>query len=212
MTKILASIIAGFLLIAGTFYVMSSGTRNGPCRMLRFLTISEVTFGEFTEVIPVSGEMKGKSVVATIDELYIGRIKVGLDAVSDKANLIVTNVDSTVVEGRFSFELMFRDSLQIPADGQRVRLRIYLSEPAQATLIPVGGFYKDTGGRWILVVEDSLHVVKRTISSGRKNTDYIEILSGLKPGEKVITSSYENYMRFDFRKPVTIEDLKNLNY
>jgi HlyD family secretion protein len=116
-----------------------------------------------------------------------------------------------IVQGKFSIELKFKDSLQTLPDGKPVRLRIYLSKGTQATLVPVGGFYKDTGGQWILVVEDSLHVVKRTVSLGRKNTDCFEVLSGLMPGEKVITSSYENYGRFNFRKPVTIQDLKDLN-
>jgi hypothetical protein len=56
-----------------------------------------------------------------------------------------------------------------------------------------------------------MHVVKRFINPGRKNSDYIEVLSGLMPGEKVITSSYGNYMDFDFSRPVTIQDLKDLN-
>jgi HlyD family secretion protein len=212
MIKILAYIVAGFILIAGTFIVMSPHTKRGPCVMPRFLTISDVTLGGFVESIPASGEMKDKSVAAKIDEFYVRRIQVGLHAISDHADLIVTNVDSTIVEGRFSIELKFKDNQQIPADGQRVRFRIYLSNPTQATLVPVGGFYKDTGGQWILVVNDSMHVVKRHIRLGRKNPDYIEVLSGLMPGEKVITSSYENYTGFDFRKPVTIEDLKDISY
>jgi hypothetical protein len=211
MIKILASIAAGFFLIIVIFLVISPRTRSGPCGMIWRLTISDVTSGEFTEFIPASGEMKDQSVVAKIYDFYLGRVKVGLHAISNNADLMVIHVDSTIIDGRFSIELKFKDSLQIPADGRQVRFRIYLSKGTQATLIPVGGFYKDTGGKWILVVEDSLRVVKRTISTGRKNPDYIEVLSGLTPGEEVIASSYENYGRFDFGKPVTIQDLKDLN-
>ena len=31
------------------------------------------------------------------------------------------------------------------------------------------------------------------IQLGRQNPDYYEVLSGLKQGDKVVTSSYENY-------------------
>jgi HlyD family secretion protein len=211
MIKKLAFMALGLLLIAGTFMVISSRTRSGPCRITGTFSVSDVTFGKFTESIPSTGEIKDKSVVATIDELYLRRIKVGLNASNNNTDLIVTDVDSTVKEGRFSIKLKAKDSQLIPPDGHGLRFRIFLSSPTQATLLPVGGFYKDTGGKWILVVKDSMHVVKRYISLGRKNPDYFEVLSGLNPREKVITSSYENYTRFDFRKIVALEDLKNSN-
>ena len=140
MIKILVSIAAGLILIVGTFIVISARTRSGGCGMIPLLKISDVTFGEFRESLPASGEMKDESVVTKIHELYLGRIKVGFNAISNNADLIVTNVDTTITEGTFSIELKFKDSKQMPPDGQRVRLKIYLSNPTQATLLPVGGF------------------------------------------------------------------------
>jgi HlyD family secretion protein len=59
--------------------------------------------------------------------------------------------------------------------------------------LPVGGFYKDTGGNWVYVLEDGGKAVKRDVRLGRRNTEFFEVLEGLDPGDRVITSSYDNF-------------------
>jgi HlyD family secretion protein len=72
-------------------------------------------------------------------------------------------------------------------------LRIELGQSSEELLLAMGGFYKDTGGNWVFVV-DGDRAVRRDIKLGRKmGSEYFEVLEGLKPGEKVITSSYENF-------------------
>jgi len=69
-----------------------------------------------------------------------------------------------------------------------------LSDASTAVLLPKGGFYQQTGGNWIFKVsENGKTAYKVDIQLGRQNPDYYEVLQGLKPGDKVITSSYENY-------------------
>jgi HlyD family secretion protein len=78
--------------------------------------------------------------------------------------------------------------------GQSLRLRIELGQSSEELLLPVGGFYKDTGGNWVYVLEgDGNRAVRRNVKLGRKNTENFEILEGLEPGDRVITSSYENF-------------------
>jgi HlyD family secretion protein len=72
-------------------------------------------------------------------------------------------------------------------------LRIELSQSSEELLLPVGGFYKDTGGNWVFVLDANNRAVKRDIKLGRKNPENYEVLEGLEPGDKVITSSYENF-------------------
>jgi HlyD family secretion protein len=72
-------------------------------------------------------------------------------------------------------------------------LRIELGQSSEELLLPVGGFYKDTGGNWVFVLDSEGRAVKRDIKLGRKNTENYEVLEGLQPGDKVITSSYENF-------------------
>jgi HlyD family secretion protein len=77
--------------------------------------------------------------------------------------------------------------------GQSLRLRIELGQSSEELLLPVGGFYKDTGGNWVFVMDGEGRAVRRDIKLGRKNTEHFEVLEGLQPGDKVITSSYENF-------------------
>ncbi|MCH7515484.1 MAG: efflux transporter periplasmic adaptor subunit, partial [Bacteroidetes bacterium] len=78
--------------------------------------------------------------------------------------------------------------------GQSFRLRIALGKSSEQLLLPVGGFFKDTGGNWAFVLaEDGKMAEKRPIRLGRRNTEYYEVTSGLQPDDRVITSSYDNF-------------------
>jgi HlyD family secretion protein len=78
--------------------------------------------------------------------------------------------------------------------GQTLQIRLALSDETTALLLPKGGFYQTTGGNWIFKVAENGNVAyKVDIQLGRQNPDYYEVMQGLKPGDKVVTSSYENY-------------------
>ncbi|MFT4033647.1 MAG: HlyD family efflux transporter periplasmic adaptor subunit [Siphonobacter sp.] len=132
-----------------------------------------------------------------IDELYLPRIVKGLEGTADldgkQYMLIVDKVFPTVTNGRFEVDMLFVGTA--PSDirrGQTLRIALQLGKPEQAILLPTGGFYQQTGGNWVFVVDPGgQRAVRRTIQLGRKSPVYYEVLEGLKPGEKVITSSYE---------------------
>lgn len=132
-----------------------------------------------------------------IDELYLPRIIKGLEGFADldgkEYRMTVDKVFPTVTNGRFEVDMLFAETA--PRDirrGQTLRIRLELGKPEQATLLPTGGFYQQSGGNWVYVVEPGgQKAVRRTIQLGRKNPSYYEVLEGLKPGEQVITSSYE---------------------
>lgn len=134
-----------------------------------------------------------------IDELYLPRISKGLEASTTLAGedyiLQITYIYPTITNGRFEVDMEFQGDT--PPDirrGQSLRLRIQLGQSSEEMLLPVGGFYKDTGGNWVFVVsEDGSKAEKRKIRLGRKNPDHFEVLEGLEPGERVITSSYDNF-------------------
>ncbi len=78
--------------------------------------------------------------------------------------------------------------------GQTLQIRLALSDETQAVLVPKGGFFQQTGGNWIFKVSENGSIAYKTdIQLGRQNPDFYEVLGGLKPGDKVVTSSYENY-------------------
>lgn len=134
-----------------------------------------------------------------IDELYLPRISTGLHATTSFAgkdyNLMITYVYPTIQNGRFDVDMNFDgETPEGIRRGQSLRLRIELGQSSEELLLPVGGFYKDTGGNWVYVLEDGGNrAVRRDVKLGRKNTEHFEVLEGLKPGDKVITSSYENF-------------------
>jgi len=133
-----------------------------------------------------------------IDELYLPRITTGLRATTTFNNkdydLQIMYIYPTVINGRFDVDMDFVG--EVPPGirrGLSVRLRIELGQSSEELLLPVGGFYKDTGGNWVFVLDNNNQAVKRDIKLGRKSPDYFEVLEGLQPGDKVITSSYENF-------------------
>ena len=78
--------------------------------------------------------------------------------------------------------------------GQTLQILLALSDERTALLLPKGGFYQQTGGNWIFKVSaDGTKAYKVDMQLGNQSTDYYEVLSGLQAGDKVVTSSYENY-------------------
>lgn len=153
-----------------------------------------VNIGQRLGWIDVVGSYKLR---VPIDELYLPRISTGLIAETSFNNkdytLEITYVYPGVTNGRFEVDMNFKGQQpQGIRRGQSMRLRIQLGQSSEELLLPVGGFYKDTGGNWVFVV-DGDRAVRRDIKLGRKNTENFEVLEGLKPGEQVITSSYENF-------------------
>jgi HlyD family secretion protein len=143
--------------------------------------------------------MSGYKVRVDIDEHYISRIFIGLkgnfDFDNKTYNLEIKKVYTQVTNGRFQVDMEFiGDVPKGIRRGQTLQIRLALSDETQALLLPKGGFYQQTGGNWIFKVSpNGKTAYKVDIQLGRQNPDYYEVLSGLKPGDKVVTSSYENY-------------------
>lgn len=143
--------------------------------------------------------LSGFKVRVDIDEHYISRIYTGQRGSFTFNNkmyfLVIKKVYTQVTNGRFQVDMEFED--EVPEGirrGQTLQIRVALSEEKQALLIPKGGFFQQTGGNWIFKVSDNSQSAYRVdISLGSQNTEYYEVLSGLKEGDKVITSSYDNY-------------------
>jgi len=131
-----------------------------------------------------------------VDEFYLGRVQVGQGASADidgkTYRLKVAKVYPQVRNGQFQIDLVFDGpepkSIQ---RGQTIQAKLTLGDSSRAVLLPTGAFFNDTGGAWVFVVDSSGNsATKRQVQLGRKNSEFIEVLGGLKPGEKVITSSY----------------------
>jgi len=142
--------------------------------------------------------LSGFKVRADIDEHYISRIYTGQTGSftynSQLYTLEIKKVYTQVTNGRFQVDMQFQKEAAGIRRGQTLQIRLALSDEKQALLIPKGGFFQKTGGNWIFKVsEDNSTAYKVDITLGSQNTEYYEVLSGLEPGDKVITSSYDNY-------------------
>ncbi len=134
---------------------------------------------------------------ATIDEHYIDRVKRNLTAVLERNGkdypLRLRKVYPEVRDGKFKVDLVFtKDKPETIRTGQSYNIKLQLGEYNEALLLPKGSFFQSTGGQWIFVIQGD-EALKRPISIGKQNSRYYEVLEGLKPGEKVITSNYDNF-------------------
>ena len=136
-----------------------------------------------------------------IDEFYITRITKGLKGtieIGDETyDLTIRRVFPEVLEGQFEVDMDFVDATpQSIRRGQTEQIRLELDAPEEAMLLPRGGFYQTTGGNWVFVVEGD-EAIRRDVRIGRQSPEYFEVLDGLSPGERVVTSSYDNYEEID---------------
>lgn len=140
---------------------------------------------------------------AQVDEYYLSRVSQGLTANAEvngrTYRMRVSKIYPQVRNGSFEIDLQFVG--EEPRDlqrGQTVQLRMTLGASSQARLIPFGAYYNDTGGNWVFVVSaDGRSAERRQVRLGRRNTDFVEVLEGLQPGERVVTSSYAGFAERD---------------
>lgn len=182
-------------------------------RKVEDLIVRAPVDGQLTSLAAEPGQSKNKGerlgqidvitgfkVRVEIDEHYITRIYPGLSGEFTLAGknyrLSIHKVYSQVKSGKFQVDMTFEDG--IPKDirrGQSLQIRLTLSDESQAILLARGGFYQQTGGNWAFKVnEDGTAAYRIDIQLGRQNPDYYEVIQGLKPGDKIITSGYDAYM------------------
>jgi HlyD family secretion protein len=168
--------------------------------------------GQLTSLDAEIGQSKGKGerlgqidilsgfkVRVDIDEHYLSRIYNGLlgefSFAGKDYKLRIKKIYSQIANGRFQVDMEFEGA--VPEGirrGQTLQIALALSDQITALLLPKGGFYQETGGNWIFKVGDNGKVAyKVDIKLGMQSPDYYQVLEGLKPGDKVVTSSYENY-------------------
>lgn len=139
---------------------------------------------------------------ARIPEHYVARVHVGLHGTfmlsGTEYTIEVFKVYPEVSNGEFDVDLRF--AKEAPADirrGQTFQVRLQLSEDMQAVLLPRGPFFQDTGGQWVYVLDTDGTAHKRDVELGRQNPDHYEVLGGLRPGDRVVTSRYSTFNNAD---------------
>jgi HlyD family secretion protein len=145
----------------------------------------------------------GYKIEARVDEYYLDRVRVGqggeVDADGRAWPLRVTRVDPQVNDATFLVELAFvAGQPKSVAPGQALEGRLTLGGDRPALLLPAGAFLERTGGAWALVLDArGRRADRRPIRTGRRNADQVEVLAGLAPGERVITSDYTGFEKVE---------------
>jgi len=148
-------------------------------------------------------ELDAFKVSAFVDEFYLSRVALGqlaeVEIDGKRHELTVSKEYPGVRDRQFQIDLKFTDDAppQIRR-GQTVRMRLEIGQPADTLVVANGAFYDDTGGQWVFVVDESGRFAeRRNVRFGRRNPEGIEVLEGLREGERIIASSYESLERFD---------------
>jgi HlyD family secretion protein len=134
-----------------------------------------------------------------VDEFYLARVNVGqigqCEITGKTYRLIIRKIYSEVKNGRFEVDMYFEGNVPDGVKrGQSLQIRLELGSEEQAMLLTRGGFYQKTGGQWVYVIDASgKQAIKRSVRLGRQNPNTFEVIEGLQLGEKVITSSYDNF-------------------
>ena len=166
------------------------------------LGLLDVELGQSVQAGQKIGQINDLSdykVQADIDEHYIDRVRQGLTATfqrGDKEYLLqVRKVYPEVRQGKFRCDFIFKgERPENIRTGQTYYIDLELGQPEQAVIIPRGTFFQTTGGQWIFVMDKSgSKAYRRNIRIGRQNPQYYEVLEGLEPGERVVTSGYEAF-------------------
>ena len=187
------------------------------------LTIRAPMAGRLTALDAEVGQSKAQGAVlgevdsldrfkltAQVDEFYLGRIVLGQDALftvdTHDYKAKIAKIYPQVANGTFKVDLHFDGPAPAGVHtGEAIDLKVELGGAARAMMLPNGPFYQDTGGNWVFVVSpDGGSATRRTVRLGRRNPEFVEVLDGLKPGEKVIVSGYEAFQtvdRVEFEKP-----------
>jgi len=143
--------------------------------------------------------LDGFKVRVDVDEHYISRIypnQTGTFTFAGKEyKLKIKKIFTQVTAGRFQVDMEFDgEEPKGIRRGQTLQIVLSLSDETQAIVVPRGAFFQQTGGNWIFKVSENGKTAYRIpIQLGRQSIDQYEVLEGLNPGDKVITSSYENF-------------------
>ncbi len=142
-------------------------------------------------------------VQAGIDQYYNSRVTVGtkgkftLD--EKKYEVEVIKIYPEVINNLFTVDIAF--SGEVPEGikrGQTLTTELTFGESGQSLMVNKGGFYQQTGGRWVYIVSKEGKTAHRIdIRLGRQNPRYVEVLEGLNESDWVITSGYDSFKEAD---------------
>lgn len=119
-------------------------------------------------------------------EIQVGEIKA-----KGKLSALSPEVVKNQVLARARFDGAQPDGLR---QSQRVSARLLIEEKPNVVLVARGPFIESEGGRFVYLVKDGL-AVKTPVKLGATSISAVEILSGVKPGDKIVIAGTDSFER-----------------
>jgi HlyD family secretion protein len=141
-------------------------------------------------------------VQAQVSQFYLPRLNVGQEARfyagEEEIALRVDRINPKLTGDYIQVNLVG----EIPKSyrsGQFVSVELLSDKREDALILPQGQYLVDSAERWVFVLDKSgKKASRREVTFGFKNIRDIEVVSGLKAGERVIISSYKDWLKKDY--------------
>jgi HlyD family secretion protein len=146
-------------------------------------------------------DLSALEVEVEVPETYVADLGLGMSAeiqvggstAMGKLSALSPEVVKNQVLARVRFEGKQPDGLR---QSQRVSARLLIDEKPNVLMLPRGSFVESEGGRYAYVLRDGV-AVRTPIKLGATSVNAVEILSGLKQGDKVVVAGTETFESAD---------------
>lgn len=157
------------------------------------------------ERIAVISDLAHFKIEGEIADTYADRLRIGGKAKvrvgKEKIDGVISNVAPLSKNGVILFEI------QIDEDGHNklrsgLKTDVYVLSAIRDDVVRISNhtYYKGAGEYELFVMKDDEQLERRNIRLGDSNYEYVEVLSGLKPGEKVVISDMQDFKDRSFVK------------
>jgi RND family efflux transporter MFP subunit len=189
---------AGRAIVRAPFDGVVAGRRHNPGDMVLSTStdpVLRVVNPRRLEVVAFVGEADVSRVVpgataritAPISPMPIG-LKVARRLAEQEERRQAVPGDRAGPDNSLPFLLAFDNDVQLAVDA-RVEIDIDAEERASAVLVPIEALIRDGGETVVMVAADSL-ATRRVVTTGIQDAQRVEITSGVRAGELVITRGH----------------------
>ncbi len=171
---------------------------DGVLTFLKTQIGSTVSAGEKLAVV---GDLSSFKVEAEVPEGSSFKVKPGASTTVRLGNIelagTVTAIEPQSISGAVPFTVELEDASNSRLrPGVRVQVYVGYGFKDMAVRIPIGNYFKGPGDYMLFVEESPGKLRRRKVTLGDSNRDWVEVVSGIEPGERVATadiSSLETY-------------------
>ncbi|MBC3786656.1 efflux RND transporter periplasmic adaptor subunit [Spirosoma utsteinense] len=154
------------------------------------------------EMLAKLADLGSFRVEGSCSDTYADQLKTGLPVIVriNETDLRgqIAQVKPTVQNGIVQFTIELADNRHPSLrPNQKVEVFVVTNRRARAVRVPNGPAFKGKRQQSIFVVDGNSVAHRRTVSTGLSNFDWVEVKSGLQPGERVILTDLSDYEHLD---------------